>query len=106
MTCFLALFSDKKAESLTTELLQAHVNHLQSLSNRGVLRCCGPFANNQGAMQLLECSDRQTAEQLIKADPFIAAGYYKQFQLQEVIEANAANEWLLQDPQTRQNLIP
>jgi hypothetical protein len=54
-------------------------------------------------MLLLQCTDRQQAEQLLLADPFIHAGYYKQYQLQEVLEANAANHWLLQDMQTGSN---
>ncbi|MCL1074220.1 YciI family protein [Shewanella dokdonensis] len=104
MRCFLVLLSDKKANGLTPELLLAHVHHLQQLAAAGQLRFCGPYADNQGAMLLLLCTDRQQAEQLLQADPFIHVGYYKQYQLQEVLEANAANHWLLQDTQTNSNL--
>lgn len=104
MSCFLVLLSDKKANGLTPELLLAHVHHLQQLSATGQLRFCGPYADNQGAMLLLQCTDRQQAEQLLLADPFVRTGYYKQYQLQEVLEANPANHWLLQEGQTINNL--
>jgi hypothetical protein len=40
----------------------------------------------------------------VEADPFIRQGYYAAYELHELIEANEANHWLLDDGQTQGNL--
>lgn len=104
MPSFLALLSCKRRGELTDNLLQAHVAHLQSLTASGNLVLCGPFANNDGAMQVLRADSPEHARQLLEADPFIEESYYQDFELIELIEANQHNNWLLTDPQTTGNL--
>ncbi len=89
---------------LTDALLEAHVAHLKQLTGRGELVLCGPFRDGGGALQILDAPSLDAARQMVMADPFIARGYYASFELQELIEANEGNNWLVSDPQTLSSL--
>ncbi|WP_417068488.1 YciI family protein [Niveibacterium terrae] len=104
MAKYVALLSGKKSHTLTEELLSAHVEHLRVQQSAGYLILCGPFRDNDGALQILETESREHAEAILKSDPFIAQRYYERYALSELIEANEANGWLMRDGQTRDNL--
>lgn len=104
MSKYVALLSGKKSNTLTDGLLSAHVAHLRAQQSAGHLILCGPFKDNDGALQILEAESREQAEAILNADPFIAQRYYERNTLSELIEANEANGWLMRDDQTRDNL--
>lgn len=104
MTKYVALLSGKKKQSLTPALLSEHVAHLRALQAQGVLVLCGPFRDDDGALQILDAPSREQAEAILTADPFVAQRYYERYALTELIEANEANGWLMRDDQTRDNL--
>jgi uncharacterized protein len=55
-------------------------------------------------MQILICDTMDEAISLVESDPFIKEGYYAAYELSELIEANENNHWLIDIPQTKENL--
>jgi uncharacterized protein len=97
MHTFVVMLSNKSRQGLARELLLAHIGHLRKLHAAGALVICGPFADGESALLILRTPDRQEAETIVKADPFIISGYYGSYALHEMIEGNEANNWLLED---------
>ncbi len=104
MNTYVALLMEKKQGTLDAELLKKHVAHLKDLESRGKLKLCGPFEDNEGALQVLLARNRREAERLVRADPFISEGYYGAYELRKLLEANEGNNWLMEHDQTESNL--
>lgn len=103
MKKFVAILKSKKSGTLTKELLFKHVDHLRKLQLDGKLFICGPLDNNDQALQILKCNTVEEAKSLVNNDPFISEGYYADYELHELIEANERNNWLLDTPQNSQS---
>lgn len=104
MKKFVAILKDKKKGELKEELLIKHVDHLKNLNNDSKLFICGPLKDNDQAIQILVCDTVEEAINLVENDPFIKEGYYAKYELNELIEANEENNWLISIPQTLKNL--
>ncbi|MGL6097016.1 MAG: YciI family protein [Fimbriiglobus sp.] len=59
----------------------AHRAYLTSLLDAGKLVCAGPFLDDFGALIVYEAETRDGAEDLIRADPFHAAGVFVRWEL-------------------------
>lgn len=59
------------------------------------MKLCGPFKDNDSAIQIIVADSQEEAEFIVNADPFIAHNYYQQYELKELIEANEGNNWLM-----------
>lgn len=92
---FLAILSDKQSDRPSDALLLAHARHLRTQAALGHLILCGPFTDDDGAMQVLEVADAAAAQRLVEADPFVREGYYRRYVLHAFIDANEANDWLI-----------
>jgi len=101
---FIALLKDKTPNSLSEELLLAHVAHLRRFDQQGHIVLCGPFKDNSGAILVIAASSIEEARQIVELDPFISTSYYRDYQLSELIEANEGNNWLIDDRQTVANI--
>ena len=101
---FVALLSDKEKGTLKESLLIQHVEHLKQLKKQGKLFICGPFKDNDGALQILLTKDKEEAESIVLSDPFIKNKYYRNFVIYELIEANEENDYLMVDTQTKLNM--
>ncbi len=101
MKKFIVILKDRRNGTLKSELLEQHVNHLKILKESGNLYLCGPFANNDNALQIIIADKIESAEKLVNKDPFIKEKYYKSYSIDELIEANEANNWLCEDTQTK-----
>jgi uncharacterized protein len=95
MRKFVAVLKDKKKSELTEKLLSQHIEHLQKLNNNSKLFICGPFKDNDKAMQILICNSIEEAIDLVESDPFVKEGYYGDYEINELIEANEDNNWLV-----------
>lgn len=102
MLKFVALLSQKNTKLFTEELLQRHINHLQSLYDAGLLVLCGPFTDNDSAIQIIIAKNISEAERIVYQDPFIQSNYYNSVEVKELIEANPGNNWLTSHPQTEE----
>ena len=103
MKKFVAILSRKNKPLFSGSLLAKHVEHLQNLKDNGVLILCGPFTDNDSAMQIIFAKDMASAESSIASDPFVSQHYYEKVVVKELIEANPENNWLTKDPQTEKN---
>ena len=52
----------------------AHRTYLRTFLANGQLRAAGPFANDTGALWVLDADTAEAAEQIVKADPLVDAG--------------------------------
>lgn len=104
MMTFVFILKSKRRGELTSELLRAHVAHLKALHAQGALAICGPFANDDGAIQILRAHSKAGAIELFEKDPFIQEKYYSDYDVYELHEACDDNGWLMDLDQTQSNL--
>ncbi len=105
MAKYILLLKNKRKVALTKELLQGHVDHLKKYSSKGNIFLAGPFKDNDGAIQIIEAESRIVAESIVQKDPFVSEKYYQTYELNELIEANDENNWLMEDAQTKTNIV-
>ena len=58
-----------------------HRAYLGELLRTGRLVCAGPFADGHGALIVYEADTREAAEELMRNDPFHAAGVFVRWDL-------------------------
>lgn len=97
---FLAVLQDPNFEAPFTpeqmeELTKAHVDHVRDLDSRGILFLCGLLKGADGGMLILNAETYEEAESHVLRDPFIVNNCYKRYVINEIIEANAGNNYLL-----------
>ena len=59
----------------------AHRAYLTSLLENGKLFASGPYADGSGALIVYEADSPESAEAILKADPFHAAGVFLKWQM-------------------------
>lgn len=52
----------------------AHRTYLRSFLENGQLRAAGPFAEDAGALWVLDAENAEAAEEIVKADPLVDLG--------------------------------
>ncbi len=52
----------------------AHREYLRRFLENGQLRAAGPFANDAGALWILEAESAGAVEEIVQGDPYVAAG--------------------------------
>ena len=52
----------------------AHRTYLRTFLENGQLRAAGPFADDAGALWVLDAESKQAAEMIVKDDPLVSAG--------------------------------
>jgi len=67
-----------------------HRQYLQGLLQKGKIAATGPFTDDYGALIIYEADTPQEAEELLKGDPFHAAGVFVRWQIRpwKVVFAN------------------
>lgn len=101
MSKFVVILSDRKNGELSAELLKKHVEYLKGLKKTDTLVICGPFKTSDSAIQIIEAQSIEKAEQIINTDPFISTKYYQSYRIEELIEANPSNNWLMEDTEEK-----
>ncbi|KAK0861111.1 hypothetical protein LTR87_017071 [Friedmanniomyces endolithicus] len=56
------------------EIFPAHRVYLRQYLENGQLRAAGPFAEDSGAVWILEVTKAEDADEIVKGDPFYKAG--------------------------------
>jgi uncharacterized protein YciI len=96
MKKFLVMYEDMKHdESFTSDLLVSNINFVKDLDSKGILVLGGPLKPDKKAMLILNGSSREEIDGYIKKDPFISSTHYEKYTIYEIIEGNAANNYLL-----------
>jgi uncharacterized protein len=99
MKSFLVLLKDKSQSTLEMSLLEEHIKHLKNINRSSNLIICGPFADDTGAVLIIEASSFEHAENIIQADPFIKSKYYADYTITEFYKAAESNNWLMDHDQ-------
>lgn len=92
---FVFILKSKNMERFNPELLKAHVEHLRRLVSSESLLTCGPFRDENQALQIIKADCKESAIKLFKTDPFISQKYYQDFEVHELLEADESNNWLM-----------
>ena len=95
MKQYLVILGDKRPGGPDREQLLRHVEHLRGLSRAGALVTCGPLGDGQRAIQIFRAASLVEVQAIVAADPFVIGGYYRSHEIQEYVEGNEANNWLL-----------
>lgn len=97
MSKYVVILKDKVSDTIEDGLNRRHVAHLKQAAIDGKLFLCGPLIGHGGAMQIVEAESKEEAEAIIKKDPFIAEGFYLNYDIYLLLEANLENNFLLKD---------
>lgn len=97
MSKYVVILKDKVSDTIEDGLNRRHVAHLKQAAIDGKLFLCGPLIGQGGAMQIVEAESKEEAEAIIKKDPFIAEGFYLNYDIYLLLEANLENNFLLKD---------
>ena len=62
----------------------AHREYLRRFLENGQLWAAGPFAQDTGALWILDADNAKAAEEIVKADPYVAAGVQISWQLRPI----------------------
>ncbi|GAX88503.1 YciI family protein [Effusibacillus lacus] len=71
---YVILLTKNPGQSLTENLIRAHVKHLQALEEKDQLVLCGPFADSKGGMIIIKAASYEEAKRIAEADPFVQSG--------------------------------
>ncbi len=71
-------------EALPDRILD-HAMHLRRLSDNGSLEAAAVYASGGGAIQILLTESRKDAERIAGEDPLLNAGYYRGFDIVELL---------------------
>ncbi|QQO07632.1 YciI family protein [Breznakiella homolactica] len=98
---FLVIYQDLNYDipftpELSDELTKKHVEHCRDLDSRGILFLCGPVMGEEKGMFILSAESLEEAEDCVNRDPFIINKCYKSYVINEIEEANAGNNYLLE----------
>ena len=63
-------------------LYHPHRAYLRTFLDNGQLRAAGPFADDAGALWIIEADTLDAAETIVSADPLVAAGVIVGWKLQ------------------------
>jgi len=63
------------------EIRPSHRAYLTKLIDDGKLVCSGPFLDNYGALIVYEAETKETAEAILKGDPFHTAGVFVKWEM-------------------------
>lgn len=62
----------------------AHREYLRQFLENGQLRAAGPFADDAGALWILDAETAEAAEEIVQADPYVAAGVLVKLQIRPI----------------------
>jgi uncharacterized protein YciI len=94
---FIALIEKKNSNPAPRDLMLKHIDHLKALRKTGILFLCGLFHNENKVIQILNAADMAEADALVRRDPFTVSGFFADYTIHELIEANEENNYLLKD---------
>ena len=72
-------------ENELPDVILEHALRLRGLSDAGSLESAGVYASGTGALQILLVSSRAEAERIASEDPLLSAGYFRGFEIDELL---------------------
>jgi uncharacterized protein YciI len=82
MALFAFVCADKPGHlHVRMETRPAHLDHLNALNEKGVLKMAGPFLDSEGkpngSLVMVECETIEEARAIAEADPYTKAGLFQ-----------------------------
>ena len=71
---FAAITDSAPDRAKVKSLHPMHREYLRQFLENGQLRAAGPFAEDAGALWVLDAETPEAAEEIVKGDPYVAAG--------------------------------
>ena len=71
---FVATIEYGQDKEQVKSLHAAHREHLRRFLDNGQLRAAGPFADDAGALWVMDAETPEAVEEIVKGDPYVAAG--------------------------------
>ena len=62
----------------------AHRTYLRSFLENGQLRAAGPFADDAGALWVLDADTAEAAEEIVRRDPLVEAGVFTSWRIRPI----------------------
>ncbi len=62
----------------------AHRTYLRTFLENGQLRAAGPFADDAGALWVLDADSAEAAEEIVKGDPLVKAGIITSWKIRPI----------------------
>lgn len=62
----------------------AHRTYLRTFLENGQLRAAGPFADDAGALWILDTDTAESAEEIVKGDPLVTAGVITSWKIRPI----------------------
>ncbi len=62
----------------------AHRTYLRTFLDNGQLRAAGPFADDAGALWVLDADTAEAAGEIVKGDPLVAAGVITSWKIRPI----------------------
>ena len=86
----------KTYNKINSEMVIKHVDYIRNLDDNGKLEFCGAFQGYPGVagMLILKVASYEEAEDVCKAEPFVAGGYAT-YELRTLQAANRENNFLM-----------
>lgn len=101
---YVAILRERRPAILTRELYEHHIAYLREQTNHGALVLVGPLKDQDRVLQIIQADTREMAETILMEDPFVSGGYFGAYELCELMESNAANNWLRDTPRVQEML--
>lgn len=68
---FVIMLETVEGNEMSNELIKDHIDHLRRLDETGQLILCGPFTDYPAGMVIVSAENKEQAEEIAKADPFV-----------------------------------
>lgn len=101
---YVAILRERCPARLTRDMYHRHIDYLRENARNGLLVLAGPLKDQDLVLQILRADSRDAAEQVLFQDPFVSEGYFRTYELCELIECNEGNNWLQDTPRVQELL--
>ena len=78
---FAVVLEYDQKKDIGAAVAENHHDYLRGFLTDGKLFAAGPFANNLGAVWIMEAASMEMIEAVVKADPFSEAGLFLKWQI-------------------------
>jgi len=101
---YVVILKERCPARLTREMYNRHIDYLRGSARNGSLVLAGPLKDQDRVLQILQADSREAAERILFQDPFVSDGYFRAYELYELIESNEGNNWLQDTPRVQEQL--
>ncbi len=98
MAKFVFVLQEKNPAVLTKAIYFSHVEHLRRYMKDGKLLLAGPLVGQDKILQIVEANSQTEAKQIVNEDPYVHQKHYGSYEVYELLEANEANNWMMDTP--------